>query len=74
MIFISRHTRPGICSFRTNAFFLAAGGAIFLILAIRTRVEEANLLSRFGEDYRKHMGRTGRFFPRCFGKNAGARR
>jgi len=35
-----------------------------LLLFFRTRVEEANLVSRFGEDYRKYMDRTGRFFPR----------
>ena len=47
-----------------NAFFLVAGGLILLLLFFRTRVEEANLVSRFGEDYRKYMDRTGRFFPR----------
>jgi len=47
-----------------NAFFLVTGGVIFLLLAVRTRVEEANLQSRFGEDYRKYMERTGRYFPR----------
>jgi len=47
-----------------NAFFLLTGGLIFLLLALRTHAEEANLLSRFGEDYRKYIDRTGRFFPR----------
>ena len=47
-----------------NAFFLVTGGLIFLLLALRTPVEEANLLGRFGEDYRRYMDRTGRFFPR----------
>jgi protein-S-isoprenylcysteine O-methyltransferase Ste14 len=47
-----------------NAFFLVTGGLIFLLLALRTRVEQANLLSRFGEDYRRYMDRTGRFLPR----------
>ena len=47
-----------------NAFFLVIGGFVVLLLAVRSRVEEANLLSRFGEDYRKYMDRTGRFFPR----------
>jgi protein-S-isoprenylcysteine O-methyltransferase Ste14 len=47
-----------------NAFFLVTGGFIFLLLALRTRVEEANLLGRFGDDYQKYMDRTGRFFPR----------
>ena len=48
----------------SNAFFLIAGGVISVLLGLRTRVEEANLLSRFGEDYQKYMDRTGRFFPR----------
>jgi protein-S-isoprenylcysteine O-methyltransferase Ste14 len=49
-----------------NALFLVSGALIFLLLALRTRVEEANLLSRFGEDYRKYMERTGRFLPRLW--------
>jgi protein-S-isoprenylcysteine O-methyltransferase Ste14 len=47
-----------------NALFLVTGGLVFLLLVLRTRVEERNLLNRFGEDYRKYMDRTGRFFPR----------
>jgi protein-S-isoprenylcysteine O-methyltransferase Ste14 len=47
-----------------NAFFLVAGGLICFLLALRTRVEEANLLNRFGDDYRTYMDHTGRFFPR----------
>jgi protein-S-isoprenylcysteine O-methyltransferase Ste14 len=47
-----------------NALFLVSGGLILLLLALRTRVEEANLLNRFGDDYKNYMDRTGRFFPR----------
>lgn len=47
-----------------NWFFFAAGGVVFLLLAIRTRKEEANLIARFGDDYRNYMQRTGRFVPR----------
>jgi protein-S-isoprenylcysteine O-methyltransferase Ste14 len=47
-----------------NAFLLVPGGLVLLLLGFRTRVEERNLLGRFGEDYRKYMDRTGRFFPR----------
>ncbi len=47
-----------------NWFFLAIGGAVFVLLAIRTRKEEENLLARFGDDYRDYMQRTGRFVPR----------
>ena len=47
-----------------NAFFLVIGAFVLLLLGFRTRVEERNLLNRFGEEYRKYMQRTGRFFPR----------
>ena len=47
-----------------NWFFIVAGGLVFLLLAIRTRKEEENLLARFGDDYRTYMQRTGRFVPR----------
>jgi protein-S-isoprenylcysteine O-methyltransferase Ste14 len=58
------------------AFYLALAVAtalwwLLLVLAIssavlawRTRREEANLLERFGDDYRRYMERTGRFLPR----------
>jgi protein-S-isoprenylcysteine O-methyltransferase Ste14 len=47
-----------------NVFFLMPGGLVLLLLVFRTRIEERNLLTRFGEDYRDYMTRTGRFFPR----------
>jgi len=47
-----------------NAIFLVIGGPVVLLLGLRTRVEERNLLSRFGEDYRRYRDHTGRFFPR----------
>jgi len=36
----------------------------FVLLAIRTRIEEAKLVERFGEEYRVYSRRTGRFFPK----------
>ena len=47
-----------------NWFFLAIGTTVFVLLAIRTRKEEENLIARFGDDYRSYMQRTGRFLPR----------
>lgn len=47
-----------------NWFFFVQGCAMFLLLVIRTRKEEENLIARFGDDYRKYMQRTGRFVPR----------
>jgi len=45
-------------------YFLVAGSLVFVLLAIRTRKEEENLVARFGDDYRNYMQRTGRFVPR----------
>ncbi|MEQ8789901.1 MAG: isoprenylcysteine carboxylmethyltransferase family protein [Pirellulaceae bacterium] len=39
------------------------GVAAFVLLVIRTRKEEANLVARFGDAYRDYMARTGRFMP-----------
>jgi protein-S-isoprenylcysteine O-methyltransferase Ste14 len=41
-----------------------AATAMFLMLARRTRTEEAYLIARFGDQYRNYMSRVGRFFPR----------
>jgi protein-S-isoprenylcysteine O-methyltransferase Ste14 len=34
------------------------------LLVIRTRIEEAKLTERFGDEYRAYARRTGKFFPR----------
>jgi protein-S-isoprenylcysteine O-methyltransferase Ste14 len=47
-----------------NAFIFVASGCVVLLLVIRTRREEQNLLARFGDAYRTYMQRTGRFVPR----------
>jgi protein-S-isoprenylcysteine O-methyltransferase Ste14 len=36
----------------------------FILLAIRTRIEEEKLVDFFGEEYRAYRRRTGKFFPR----------
>jgi protein-S-isoprenylcysteine O-methyltransferase Ste14 len=46
-----------------NWFFLVTGAALLCLLIIRTRAEEANLVARFGDDYRRYMEHTGRFVP-----------
>ena len=49
----------------TASWFIAVTGAAgFSFLVIRCRREEANLIERFGDEYRAYMRRTGRFFPR----------
>jgi protein-S-isoprenylcysteine O-methyltransferase Ste14 len=47
-----------------NWFIALAGAAALALIVIRTTTEEAKLVERFGDDYRRYMARTGRFFPR----------
>lgn len=46
-----------------NCFLALTGGWLLLLLVLRTKKEEENLVERFGYDYRRYMERTGRFFP-----------
>ena len=51
----------------TENLFLAATGVITVaLLMLRTRTEEANLIKRFGDEYRAYMQSTGRYVPRVF--------
>lgn len=45
-------------------WMIALAGCAFLIIAWRTRREEANLAARFGKEYHSYRERTGRFFPK----------
>lgn len=47
-----------------NWFIAALGVLAFIAMAIRTPKEEANLIAKFGDEYREYMKRTGRFLPR----------
>ena len=47
-----------------NWFLLVTGVMVLGALIIRTKTEEANLVARFGESYRRYMDRTGRFLPK----------
>lgn len=47
-----------------NWFIALAGVLAFIVMAIRTPKEEANLIEKFGDEYREYMQRTGRFLPR----------
>jgi protein-S-isoprenylcysteine O-methyltransferase Ste14 len=47
-----------------NAFLGGTGALLLILLVMRTRTEEANLIERFGDGYRDYMRRTGRFLPR----------
>jgi protein-S-isoprenylcysteine O-methyltransferase Ste14 len=46
-----------------NWFLLAGVTLVYILIAIRTRTEEKNLVARFGDDYRAYMKQTGRFWP-----------
>ena len=47
-----------------NWLFALLGTGALTMLVIRTRIEEAKLTERFGDDYRAYVRRTGKFFPR----------
>ena len=47
-----------------NWFIAALGVLAFIAMAIRTPKEEANLIAKFGDEYRDYMKRTGRFLPK----------
>jgi protein-S-isoprenylcysteine O-methyltransferase Ste14 len=51
-----------------NWFLLAGAVAVFSLFAIRTRIEEQQLLARFGEPYRRYLEQTGRFVPKIAGR------
>ena len=50
-----------------NWFITLMGILAFIAMAIRTPKEEANLIEKFGDEYRDYMKRTGRFFPKLGG-------
>ena len=50
-----------------NWLIATLGLAAIAMLVRRTRVEEAKLTERFGDDYRSYAAKTGRFFPRLWG-------
>ena len=52
-----------------NWFIALLGVLAFIGMAIRTPREEANLIEKFGDEYREYMKRTGRFLPRLFVSN-----
>ncbi len=47
-----------------NWFIAALGMLTFILMAIRTPKEEANLIEKFGDEYREYIKRTGRFLPK----------
>lgn len=49
-----------------NWFIAALGILAFIGMAMRTPKEEANLIEKFGDEYREYMKRTGRYLPKLF--------
>lgn len=47
-----------------NWFIISMGVLAFIVMAIRTPKEEANLIEKFGDEYREYMKRTGKFWPK----------
>jgi protein-S-isoprenylcysteine O-methyltransferase Ste14 len=47
-----------------NWFIALLGILAFIAMASRTPKEEANLIEKFGDEYREYMKRTGRYLPR----------
>jgi protein-S-isoprenylcysteine O-methyltransferase Ste14 len=47
-----------------NWFIALLGILAFIAMAARTPKEEANLIEKFGDEYRDYMKRTGRFLPK----------
>lgn len=49
-----------------NWFIAGMGILTFIMMAIRTPKEEANLIEKFGDEYREYMKHTGAFLPKLF--------
>lgn len=47
-----------------NWFIILLAVLTFIAMTIRTPKEEANLIVKFGDEYREYMKRTGKFLPR----------
>jgi protein-S-isoprenylcysteine O-methyltransferase Ste14 len=52
-----------------NWFIAGLGILVFILMAVRTPREEANLIEKFGDEYREYMKHTGRFFPKLGGSS-----
>ena len=52
-----------------NWFIAALGMLAFVAMASRTPKEEANLIEKFGDEYREYMKHTGRYLPKLGGRS-----
>jgi len=56
----------GLSLAAANWFLFLAGCIPFAFVVLRTPIEEAKLIERFGDEYRDYMKRTPRFVPRLW--------
>lgn len=54
----------GFALLAENWFIALTALLVFAMLVLRTRKEEARLIEKFGDEYRRYMERSGRYFPR----------
>jgi protein-S-isoprenylcysteine O-methyltransferase Ste14 len=52
----------------SNLVVAVCGLIMFILMAARSRLEEARLVEKFGDAYREYQGHTGRFVPRLAGR------
>ena len=52
-----------------NWFVMLLGILAFFAMASRTPKEEANLIEKFGDEYREYMKHTGRYLPKLGGRS-----
>ena len=53
----------GVCLLMANWFAAVSAATFCVLIALRTRLEEANLVAQFGDDYRQYQLRVGMFVP-----------
>ena len=54
----------GMAFLTADVLSIATAGAAWVGLPVQARLEEEFLVSRYGDEYRRHQARTGRFWPR----------
>ena len=53
----------GVCLLMANWFAAVSAATFCVLIALRTRIEEANLVAQFGDEYRQYQLRVGMFVP-----------
>ena len=53
----------GVCLLMANWFAAMSAATFCVLIALRTRIEEANLVAQFGDEYRQYQLRVGMFVP-----------